>query len=92
MEEARIEVKVVPGAPRDAIVGLAQGVWRIKVAAPPQEGRANEALMGFIALLLGVPRRQVSLVRGKTSRHKVLAITGVNAEMVETRLAESAGP
>lgn len=87
---ATLAVRVVPGAPKDQVVGLAGGVWRIKVAAPPVGGQANDRLVTFVADILGVPRRQVSLARGHTSRQKVLELVGVSSEMAMERLAGAA--
>ena len=88
-EEARVEVRVVPGAPRNQVAGIAEGVWRIKIAAPPEGGKANEELIGFLAETLAVPRRQVWLVRGHTARRKVLSIAGISTEAVANRLQQA---
>ena len=65
-----------PGAKRSEIVGLHGEALKIKLAAPPIEGRANEALLKFIADLFAVPLRNTELKQGGQSRHKVVAITG----------------
>ena len=65
-----------PGAKRSGISGLHGNALKIRLAAAPIEGRANEALLKFIAELFGVPLRQVELKQGGQSRHKVVAITG----------------
>lgn len=67
---------VQPGAKRSGIAGLHGAALKIRLAAPPIEGRANAALLKFIASLFEVPLRQVELKQGGQSRHKVLAITG----------------
>lgn len=67
---------VQPGAKRSEIVGLHGEALKIKLAAPPIEGRANEALLKFIADLFGVPLRKVELMQGGQSRHKVVAVIG----------------
>lgn len=65
-----------PGAKRSEIAGLHGAALKIRLAAAPIEGRANEALLKFIAKLFGVPLRHVELKQGGQSRHKVVAITG----------------
>jgi len=71
-----LTLHVQPGAKRSEISGLHGDALKLKLAAPPIEGRANEALLRFIADLFGVPLRQVELKQGAQSRHKVVAITG----------------
>jgi uncharacterized protein len=71
---------VQPGAKRSEIAGLHGEALKIRLAAPPVEGRANEVLQKFIAELFEVPLRQVELKRGAQSRHKVVAISGSKVE------------
>jgi uncharacterized protein len=74
--EITLTLHVQPGAKRSEIVGLHGDALKIKLAAPPVEGRANEALMKFIAELFDVPMRNVELKQGEQSRRKVVAIVG----------------
>ena len=71
-----LTLHVQPGAKRSEITGLHGDALKIKLAAPPIEGRANEALLKFVAGLFDVPQRNVELMQGGQSRHKVVAITG----------------
>jgi hypothetical protein len=71
-----LTLHVQPGAKRSEIAGLHGEALKIRLAAPPVEGRANEALLKFIAALFDVPLRQVELRQGGQSRHKVIAVTG----------------
>lgn len=71
-----LTLHVQPGAKRSAIAGLHGNALKIKLAAPPIEGRANEALLKFLAGIFEVPQRNVELHHGNQSRHKVVAITG----------------
>lgn len=75
-EVITLTLHVQPGAKRSEIVGLHGEALKIKLAAPPIEGRANEALLKFIADLFVVPLRNTELKQGGQSRHKVVAITG----------------
>lgn len=70
-----LTLHVQPGAKRSEITGLHGDALKLKLAAPPIEGRANEALLRLIADLFEVPLRQVELKQGGQSRHKVVAIT-----------------
>jgi len=85
-KQARLTVRVQPGASRDEVLGFADGVLRVKVAAPPVRGRANAALLALLADLLGVSKGRLSIVKGETSRNKVIAIEGLSQEEVEGRL------
>ncbi len=71
---ARVAVKALPNAPRSGFAGLRGGELAIRVAAAPDKGKANEELVRFVAGALGIPRSQVSLESGATSRHKSIAI------------------
>lgn len=71
-----LTLHVQPGAKHSKIAGLHGGALKIRLAAPPVEGRANDALLKFIAGLFKVPPRNVELLHGHQSRHKVVSITG----------------
>ena len=75
-EVLTLTLHIQPGAKRSELAGLHGEALKIRLAAPPIEGRANEALLKFIANLFDVPVRQVELKQGEQSRHKVVAITG----------------
>jgi len=75
-----LTLHVQPGAKRSEIAGLHGEALKLRLAAPPIEGRANEALLKFIAKLFGVPLRQVELRQGGQSRHKVVAVSGSTIE------------
>ena len=79
-EVITLTLHVQPGAKRSEIAGLHGEALKLRLAAPPIEGRANEALLKFIAGLFDVPVRQVELKQGGQSRHKVVAITGSKIE------------
>ncbi len=75
-----LTLHVQPGAKRTEVQGLHGEALKIRLAAPPVEGRANEALLKFIADFFDVPLRQVELKQGGQSRHKVVAVTGSKIE------------
>jgi uncharacterized protein (TIGR00251 family) len=81
-----LELKIIPNAPRNAIVGWLGSALKVKVHAPALEGRANVELLEFLADRLGVPRRNVSLLRGDKSRLKVARVTGLDLAGVHRRL------
>lgn len=85
---AQVPVRVQPGARRNALLDrLATGEWKLAVTAPPEDGRANDAVIELMAELLGVKRRQVTVARGASSRSKAIAVEGLDAAAAEARLA-----
>ena len=84
---ARLTVKVHPRAKRSALAGRIGDAWKLSLAAPPVDGKANEECVRFLAELAGVPRSRVRIVMGLTSRVKVVEIEGVSQEDLERRLA-----
>jgi uncharacterized protein len=81
-----LPIRVHPGAKRNAVTGTHDGAIKISLTTPPTDGRANEALIAFLAERLRVPRFRIALVSGQNSRSKVLRITGLNAAEVESIL------
>lgn len=81
-----IAIKAIPNAPRHEVVGWLGDAIKIKVHAPPVEGRANEALCEFLADKLSLPRRAVAVQRGDTSRLKTVRIEGLTSAEVHARL------
>jgi uncharacterized protein len=75
-----IAVRVIPRAGRDEIAGERDGRVLIRLTAPPVEGAANAALCRLVARCAGVPARRVSIVRGQTSRDKVVRVEGMTAD------------
>jgi uncharacterized protein (TIGR00251 family) len=86
----RLELRVVPGARRPGVVGRHGAAWKIKVTAPPEDGRANQAMLGLLADTLRLPRRAISIVSGHGSRDKVVACDGLTAAEIEARLRTAA--
>lgn len=82
-----LAIKAIPNAPRSAVAGWLGEALKVKVKAPPVEGRANEALCEFLADELGVPRRAVTVLRGDTSRLKLIRIESLSEEEVRARLS-----
>jgi len=83
---ARVTVKVHPRARRTRVAGKVGEAWKLDLAAPPADGKANEACVRFFAELAGVAQARVRIVLGLTSRTKVIDIEGVTQEMLEGRL------
>ena len=84
---ARVTVKVHPRARRTAITGRLGDAYKLDLAAPPVEGKANEECVRFFAELAGVQRAQVRIISGLTSRNKVVDVEGIAQEELEELLA-----
>ena len=82
----RVKLKVISNAPQSEVVRWSGGELTVKLAAPPVEGKANRELVKFLARLLGVSGRDVKVLRGDTSRHKTVSITGVSAADAQERI------
>lgn len=83
-----IPVWVSAGASRDRVMGEHGGALKVSVAAAPERGKANKAVCELVAKTLGIPRAQVSLVSGETSRDKRLLVRGLSFAEIEAVLAE----
>jgi uncharacterized protein len=84
---ARVTVKVHPRARRSGPAGKFGDAWKLDLAAPPVDGKANEECVRCLAELCGVPRARVRIVTGLTSRTKVVDIEGVAQEELERLLS-----
>jgi uncharacterized protein len=81
-----LAIRVQPRAKRTGIAGERGGIVVIRVAAPPVDGKANDAVRRLIAQRLGVPRSAVEIVRGESARDKLVRIEGLSADEARTRL------
>jgi uncharacterized protein len=81
-----IRVKVVPGSSKNQMAGSLDGMLKVKIAAPPEKGKANKALIAFMAKTLSVKKKDVEILSGKINPVKILMISGVNSEIIETLL------
>ena len=79
-------MRVIPRAARSRIDGMRAGALLVRLAAPPVEGAANDALVTLLASTLGVPRRSVRLIAGERSRNKRVVIDGPTAAEIRERL------
>jgi uncharacterized protein (TIGR00251 family) len=79
-----ITVKVIPRAKKNEVAGLMDdGSIRIRLTAPPVEGAANQALVDFLAELLGLHRSQIEIVAGLSSEHKLVSLVGIAPQAVD---------
>ena len=84
-----LNVRVHPGARRNAIIGIHDGALKISLATPPTDGRANAALIAFLAEALNIPRAGITLTTGATSRSKTLHLEGLTPDALAAALEPS---
>lgn len=89
---AALAIRVTPRSSKNEIAGiLNDGTVRIRLMAPPVEGRANEALVSFLADVLDVSRSKIEIVAGETGRDKLVSVLGLDAETVHKRILQHLG-
>ena len=88
--KTRLKLRVSPRSRRPGIAGRHGDAWKVRVAEPPEDGRANEAVLDLLARTLDLPRSRFALVSGHSSREKVVVLDGVEQAQTE-RLLDSAG-
>ena len=88
MQRASMTVRVQPKASRNEVLGYRGDVLRLRVTAPPEGGKANEAVISLLAEALGVAKSQISILQGYASRNKLVAVASLTPEEVRRRLEE----
>lgn len=73
----RLAVKVVPGASRSAISGWLGEELKLRIQAPPEKGKANKSVLKLLATTLGIPVKSMRIIRGQSSAHKIIELSGV---------------
>ena len=80
------DIRVVPGASKNEVAGIQDGALKVKLTAPPVEGKANRACVEFLAGLLGLRRSALAITSGEKSRKKTVSVTGIVRGELEERL------
>jgi len=73
-----IQAQIQPGSSKDQIIGIHNGRLKIKISAPPVDGKANQNLIEFISKALGVSKSKIEILKGRTSKLKTLKISGID--------------
>ena len=81
---ARLLVKVVPGASTSNIAGWLGQELKVRVSAPPEQGKANQKVVDVLAKYLGLPAKQVKIIKGHTSAHKIVEFQGIDQAALKT--------
>jgi len=84
----RITVKVQPGARKNAVAGYDDGVLRLKIAAPPVEGKANKELISYLSDILDVKKSAINIEKGQASRNKLISIAGISEVRLNTLISD----
>ena len=82
----RLVVKITPNAGRNEVTGLKDGILQIKIKAPPEKGKANKELVDFLSERLGVKKSTIFIIKGQTSRNKVITVETLNNDQITKRL------
>jgi uncharacterized protein (TIGR00251 family) len=82
----RVRLRVSPGASRTELAGRYGDAWKVRVSAPAERGRANEAVLDLLAETLELPRRSLSIVSGHGAREKIVLMEGIGSAEAERRL------
>jgi len=82
----RVAIKVTPNAGRNEITGYKDEILQVKVAAAPEKGKANKALVDLLAEKLGVRKSSIVIIKGETSRKKVILFNGISSEELIKKL------
>jgi len=83
--EATLQVHLQPGARKNEVIGFRGGVLYARVTAAPENGKANQALIALLAEALDLPRGDIALIRGVTSRNKLIAVRGLEPEALRNK-------
>jgi uncharacterized protein len=92
LPSAVLDIRVIPRAPRTRVDGMRGGAILVRLAAPPVDGAANDALVAFLSDALSLPRRNIRIVSGEKSRDKRVEIDGLDEPAARTRLLGSCPP
>ena|SRR5437588_4446665 len=87
----RLRLRVAPGSARAGVVGRHGEAWKLRVAAPAEAGRANDAVVRLLAEALSLPRASVTLVSGHGTRDKIVELAGIDPGEIDRRLSSAAG-
>ncbi|HJQ70953.1 MAG TPA: DUF167 domain-containing protein [Blastocatellia bacterium] len=88
---AIFRVRVQPRASRTEVAGEHAGAIKLRIAAPPVDGKANDECVRFLARLLEVPPRTIEIISGDSSRDKIIRVQNTNADRVRSALMKSPG-
>ena len=83
-----LQIRVTPNASQREITGYIDNVLQVKIAAPPIKGKANKELITFLSNVLEINKSALSIVKGQTSRNKIIAVEGLSKERITNRISD----
>ncbi len=86
-DQVILSVKVTPNSKRNVVMASKDGIWSLKIAAPPIDDRANKELLAFLSKTLGIRKNALSLIKGFSSRKKLISVSGMNQEQIKLKLS-----
>ena len=87
VRQSKLSLRVQPNATSNEAVSFIGGILRVKVAAPPVKGKANNELISFLSKVLGIDKSSLTIMKGHTSRNKVILVAGFSQEELGQRLS-----
>ena len=88
-KKTTLTLQVQPNAKRNEVLGFAEGILRLKIAAPPVEGKANKELVSFLSKTLGINKSSITIDRGHTSKVKIVTILELDRDQIYERIEEA---
>ncbi len=88
-EKSKIQVQVYPNARCNEVSGEKDGIWQLRIAAPPIKGRANQELIGYLSSILHVSKSALTIEKGLTGKRKLITVSGLSPEQVRARFQNS---
>ncbi|HEX7674310.1 MAG TPA: DUF167 domain-containing protein [Bdellovibrio sp.] len=79
----RLHLFIQPKSSKNEVVGSHNGLLKIKITAPPIDGKANECLIEFLSDVFDIPKRDITIIRGETGRNKTVELSGVTAQVAQ---------
>jgi len=83
----KVSIKVQPNAGKNEVIGQSNDVWKIRIAAPPEKGKANKLLIEFLGEVLKIKKDHITIFKGHTSHNKIVAIDGLTQAEVNEHLS-----
>ncbi len=91
-KQVKIAVQIYPGASKNEVTGLINDILKIKIASPPVKGKANKELIDYLSRLLGISKDRLNIIKGHTSKNKLISIDGLSKISVLEKLLSNTTP
>ena len=85
-EFLKLNIQIIPGSSRNEIISFIDNTLKIKLQAPPVDGKANKACIEFLSKLLKVPKTKIVIIKGQTSKHKIVRIDNITKDFLLSKI------